>query len=125
MLNSLSGLCVTKLDVLDGLDEVKVCVAYELHGKRITTLPLESELLAECQPIYETLPGWKESTAHVTTFADLPEAAKKYLLHVEDLAGIPIDIISTGPDRADTIVLRHPFCEENEPDITIVAEERT
>jgi len=69
----------------------------------------------ECHPIYETLPGWKESTAHVTSFADLPEPAKKYLLHVEALAGIPIDIISTGPDRADTIILRHPFCEETHP----------
>lgn len=126
MLNSLSGLCVTKLDVLDGFDDVQLCVAYELHGKRITSLPFDSELLAQCKPVYETLPGWKESTAGVTSFQALPVNAQKYLLHVEALAGIPIDIISTGPDRADTIVLRHPFCEEQITDMkTIVAEERT
>jgi adenylosuccinate synthase len=125
VVNSLSGLCLTKLDVLDGLDEVKVCIAYDLQGKRITTLPLETELLAECEPIYEALPGWKESTAHVTSFAELPPLAKKYLLHIEALAGIPIDIISTGPDRADTIILRHPFYEETALQNAIVAEERT
>lgn len=124
MINSISGLCVTKLDVLDGLDEVKICVAYELHGKRLATLP-EAELLAECQPIYETLPGWKESTEHAKSFADLPVLAQKYLLHVEELAGIPIDIISTGPDRADTIMLQHPFSEDNATEKSIVAEERT
>lgn len=124
MLNGFSGLCITKLDVLDDLDEVKVCVAYDLHGKRLNTLPTETELLEVCKPIYETLPGWKQSTVGIKAFAELPKAAQHYLLHLEELSGIPIDIISTGPDRVDTIVLRHPF-EENGVLNSIVAEERT
>ncbi|HLB57479.1 MAG TPA: adenylosuccinate synthase [Gammaproteobacteria bacterium] len=108
-LNSLSGLCITKLDVLDGLDTVRICTKYRLHGKDISTLPTEVDELAACEPIYEELPGWKEPTAGIKKFADLPKNAQQYLLRVEELAGIPVDIISTGPDRNETIVLRHPF----------------
>lgn len=108
-LNSFSGLCITKLDVLDGLKTVKICVGYRLHGQVVKYPPIESELFAECEPIYEELPGWSETTARIRRFHDLPTNAQKYLLHVEELAGIPLDIISTGSDRKDTIVLRNPF----------------
>jgi adenylosuccinate synthase len=108
-LNSFSGLCVTKLDVLDGLETVRICTAYRLNGKTITQLPTDASELAACEPIYEELPGWKESTFGVKTFNDLPQNAKKYLLRLEELAGVPIDIISTGPDRNETIMLRHMF----------------
>lgn len=108
-LNSFSGLCITKLDVLDGLDTVRICVAYRLHGKTITQLPTDAADLAACEPVYEDLPGWKESTFGVKSFDALPKNAKKYLLRMEELAGIPIDIISTGPDRNETIMLRQLF----------------
>lgn len=108
-LNSFSGLCITKLDVMDGLKTVKICVGYRLHGKDISDAPVDSDVFSECEPIYEELPGWSESTARIRNFSELPVNAQKYLLHVEELAGVPIDIISTGPDRKDTIVLRHPY----------------
>ncbi|MEO8402800.1 MAG: adenylosuccinate synthase [Gammaproteobacteria bacterium] len=108
-LNSFSGLCVTKLDVLDGLDTIRICVKYRLHGKEITEMPTDADELLACEPIYETFPGWSETTFGVKKFADLPQNAKNYLLRVEELAGVPIDIISTGPDRNETIVLRHPL----------------
>lgn len=108
-LNGFSGLCITKLDVLDGLEKVKICIGYQLNGKECVAPPLDSALFAECQPIYEELPGWSESTAKVTSFNDLPENAQKYLLHIEELAEVPIDIISTGSDRKDTILLRNPY----------------
>ena len=124
-LNSFSGLCITKLDVLDGLPTVKICVGYRLNGNECLFPPLEAEVLAQCEPIYEELPGWQESTASIRRFSDLPENAQKYLVHVESLAGVPIDIISTGPDRKDTIVLRHPYANGNEEADVIFAEERT
>lgn len=111
-LNSFSGLCVTKLDVLDGLETVRICVAYRLHGsKTITQLPTDAAELAACEPVYEDLPGWKESTFGAKSLQALPGAAKKYLARIEELAGIPIDIISTGPDRSETIMVRHPLGE--------------
>lgn len=122
-INSFSGLCITKLDVLDGLKTVKICTGYKLHGEVCKYPPLETELFAECEPIYEELPGWAESTAQIRNFNDLPVNAQKYLLHIEKLAGVPIDIISTGADRKDTIVLRNPF-ETVELD-PFIAEERT
>lgn len=119
-LNSLSGLCMTKLDVMDKLPSVRICTAYQLGNKTITTLPTEVTEVAACQPIYEDLPGWQTSTVGVKSFAALPDNAKKYLLRIEELAGIPIDIISTGPDRNQTLVLRHPFAKED-----VCTEERT
>lgn len=113
-LNSFSGLCVTKLDVLDGLETVRICTAYRLHGKTISELPTDPDLLSACEPVYEDLPGWKESTFGVKRFNDLPQNAKKYLLRIEELLGVPIDIISTGPDRDETIVLRHIFESDKE-----------
>ncbi len=108
-LNSFSGLCVTKLDVLDGLSTIKICVVYKLDGQLQKTPPIESDVYERCEPQYEELPGWSESTSGVRQFKDLPINAQKYILHVEKLAGIPIDIISTGSDREDTIILRHPY----------------
>ena len=107
--SSVSGLCVTKLDVLDGLETVRICVGYEVDGEPIAGLPVLVDRFADCQPIYEELPGWTESTVGATANGDLPGNAQKYLERIEELVQVPIDIISTGPDREQTIVLRHPF----------------
>ena len=107
--NSLSSLGVTKLDVLDGLDTLRIATGYRIDGEVHEQPPLLPFRYAECEPVYETLPGWKESTSGITDFARLPENARRYLARIEQLAGVPIDIVSTGPDRAETIVLRHPF----------------
>ncbi len=109
MLNSFSGLCVTKLDVLDGLDTIRLCTGYRCDGKTITTLPANAEALLVCEPIYEEKPGWKESTLGARRYADLPANARDYLDRIAEVLATPIDIISTGADRADTIVLRDPF----------------
>ena len=108
-LNSFSGLCVTKLDVLDTLKTLRICTGYQLNGKKITELPPEIVQLAQCEPIYEEFPGWEQSTLGVKVFSELPLNAQKYLLRIEELAGVPIDMVSTGPDRVETIVLRDPF----------------
>lgn len=108
-LNGVSGLCITKLDVLDELDTIQVCIGYECDGSDTTLLPLDSDAFAGCQPRYETLPGWKQSTVGIREYEQLPAAARSYLKRIEEIVATPIDIISTGPDRADTIVLTHPF----------------
>ncbi len=108
-LNGVSGLCITKLDVLDGVEAVKICVGYELEGKLSEILPVGAEELERCVPVYEELPGWRESTVGVKAHARLPRAARDYLARIESLTGVPIDLISTGPERDETIVLRHPF----------------
>jgi adenylosuccinate synthase len=108
-LNGLSGICITKLDVLDGLDIVRVAVGYRVGGETRDVLPLGAEALAICEPIYEECAGWKESTYGVKAFDQLPRNAQAYIERLEALAGAPIAIISTGPDREETIVLRHPF----------------
>ncbi len=107
--NSVSGLCVTKLDVLDGLERIRMCVNYQHGLERLDSAPVGAEALAACQPIYEEMPGWRESTGGVKRYEDLPITARAYLRRIEELADAPIDLISTGPDRADTIVLRDPF----------------
>lgn len=107
--NGLSGLCITKLDVLDGLDELQLCVGYELDGERVDILPLGADDIARCQPIYETLEGWSESTVGVTDYARLPVNARLYLQRIEHATGVPIHLISTSPDRDHTIMMRHPF----------------
>ncbi len=107
--NSLSGLCITKLDVLDGLDTIRLCIGYSSGGRMLDQPPLGAEALSECQPVYEDMPGWKESTVGVRREADLPKNARAYLARIAEITGTPIDIISTGPDRADTIILRHPL----------------
>jgi len=107
--SSVSGLCVTKLDVLDGLETIQICIGYEIDGEPIPGLPVVVDRFADCKPVYEELPGWQESTVGVTQHADLPANAKDYLARIEELAGVPIDIISTGPDREQTIIRQHPF----------------
>ncbi|HEX7062443.1 MAG TPA: adenylosuccinate synthase [Woeseiaceae bacterium] len=107
--SSVSGLCVTKLDVLDGLERIRICVGYRLGEERISGLPITVDRFSEYQPIYEDMPGWLTSTVGITRYDDLPENARRYLSRIEELAGVPLDIISTGPDREQTIVRRHPF----------------
>jgi adenylosuccinate synthase len=109
IINGISGLCITKLDVLDGLESVQVCTGYRLDGRVVDILPLDADDIARCEPIYETFDGWSQTTAGVTRWDDLPEKARHYLLRVQDMIGVPIDMVSTGPDRDHTIVLRHPF----------------
>lgn len=108
-INSVTGMCVTKLDVLDGLDTLKICVAYKLDGEEVDTPPVGADRFEQCEPVYIELPGWQESTYGVKSYEDLPKTAKTYLRKIEELCATPVDIISTGPDRKETIVLRHPF----------------
>ena len=108
-LSSVSGLCITKLDVLDGLAEIKICVGYELDGEQITYLPTGAELFSRCVPVYESCPGWSEQTEGATDWNQLPENAKKYIDRLSALTDTPVHIVSTGPDRVQTIVLENPF----------------
>ena len=108
-INGVSGLCVTKLDVMDGMETIKLCTGYEWDGQKSDILPVGAESLSECKPIYEELPGWTGTTVGIKRYEDLPENAKRYLKRIEEVCGAPVDIISTGPDRDETIVLRHPY----------------
>ena len=108
-LNGVSGLGVTKLDVLDGMETLQLAIGYRVDGARSDILPVGAEALEGCEPVYEELPGWKESTVGLTRFKQLPGAAQDYLKRIEQVCAVPIDLISTGPERAQTIVLRHPF----------------
>jgi adenylosuccinate synthase len=109
IINGISGLCITKLDVLDGLQEILVCTGYELDGRAIDILPLDADEIAACRPRYERFAGWHESTVGLTDWDALPPNARRYLECVSEAIGVPIDMVSTGPDREHTIVLRHPF----------------
>jgi len=108
-INGVSGLCVTKLDVLDGMETLRLCVGYKLRSGTSDILPVGAETLDECEPIYEDMPGWADSTVGIQRYEALPQAARNYLKRMEELCEVPVDIISTGPDREETIVLRHPF----------------
>ena len=108
-INGVSGLCITKLDVLDGIETIKLCTGYKLDGKVVDILPVGAEETARCEPIYEEMPGWSESTVGAKTLEALPAAARAYLDRIVALTETPIDIISTGPDREETILRRHPF----------------
>jgi adenylosuccinate synthase len=108
-INSVSGLCLTKLDVLDGLEEISVCIGYTNEAGDAVANPIDAVDYDNLRPVYETLPGWSESTVGLKSLDALPDAARAYIKRVEELVGAPIDIISTGPDREETIVLRHPF----------------
>jgi len=108
-INSVSGLCLTKLDVLDGLEEISVCIGYTSEAGDTVANPIDAVDYENLRPVYETLPGWSESTVGLKSLDALPEAARAYIKRVEELVGAPIDIISTGPDREETIVLRHPY----------------
>jgi adenylosuccinate synthase len=107
--SSISSLCVTKLDVLDGLETIKICIGYELDEEKIEDFPLDVALLNKCTPIYEDFSGWQTSTIGVTNYSDLPENARAYLEWIENKLNIPIDIVSTGPDREQTIIKKNPF----------------
>jgi adenylosuccinate synthase len=107
--NGLTGLCITKLDVLDGLSELKLCTGYQLHGQHTDILPNGAEDIADCQPVYETMPGWTDSTVGITDYAKLPPQARAYLERIAQVTGVPIHLISTSPDRDHTIMVRHPF----------------
>ena len=108
-LNGLSGLCITKLDVLDGLSELKLCTGYQLDGQTLDLLPQCAEEIARCTPVYETLPGWSTSTQGITEYERLPAEARHYLERIEAISGVPVHLISTSPDRAHTIMRQHPF----------------
>lgn len=109
IINSLTGVCITKLDVLDGLETLRLCVGYNCDGKELQTPPTVAEVLGRCEPIYIDMPGWQESTAGARSYEDLPANARAYLEKVENLIEVPIDIISTGAERNETIIKRHPF----------------
>ncbi len=109
IINGVTGLCITKLDVLDGLAELKLCTGYLFDGKRIDLLPMGSEEVERCEPILETLPGWRGTTFGAQSWEALPQEARAYLHRIEEICEIPIDVISTGPERDETILRRHPF----------------
>ncbi len=106
---SVTGICITKLDVLDGMERIKICVSYDLNGTEVDIPPVGADLFEQCKPNYIEMPGWSESTVGTQSYDELPQAAKDYLRKVEELCETPIDIISTGPDRKETLILRHPF----------------
>ncbi|BCL75644.1 adenylosuccinate synthetase [Jeongeupia sp. HS-3] len=108
-INGVSGLCVTKLDVMDGIETINLCTGYKLDGKLVDILPIGAENIARCEPVYEEMPGWTDSTVGIKRFEDLPANAQAYLKRIEVICEAPVDMISTGPDREETIVLRHPF----------------
>lgn len=108
-LNGLTGLAITKLDVLGGLDQIRICTAYRYNGKTMDTFPANLKILAKCEPVYETMTGWTEDISTIRDFAALPDNVKRYLQRIEDLCGVPVQIISVGPQRDQTIVLDNPF----------------
>ncbi|WP_315359452.1 adenylosuccinate synthase [Neisseria bacilliformis] len=108
-INGITGMCITKLDVMDGMKEIKICTGYEFEGRHTDILPFGADAVAKCTPVYETLPGWAESTFGAQSYDALPENARRYLKRIEEVCGAPVAIISTGPDREQTILLQHPF----------------
>jgi adenylosuccinate synthase len=108
-INSITGICVTKMDVLDEVETIKICVAYELDGERMEVPPINTTDFARCTPIYEEHEGWMSKTFGITQYDDLPEKAKAYLKRMEELLEVPADIISTGPDRDHTMIVRNPY----------------
>jgi len=109
IINGVTGLCITKLDVLDGIPELKLCTGYTLDGHRIDLLPLGAEEVARCKPVYEMLPGWQASTFGAKSWDALPREARAYLHRIEEICEMPLDVVSTGPEREETILRRHPF----------------
>ncbi len=108
-INSVTGLCITKLDVMDTLQTIKVCTGYKIDGKEVTSPVFSAEVLAKSEPVYETFPGWESDTLGITNYDDLPQNAKDYLYALSEMLDTPIHIVSTGPDRDQTIILHHPF----------------
>ena len=107
----INGIALTKLDVLDGLDEIKICIGYELNGKKLDRLPAGIDGQAQLKPIYESIEGWQETTQGARSWADLPATAIKYVRRVEELIGAPVALLSTSPERADTILVHDPFAD--------------
>ncbi len=108
-INSVSGLCITKLDVLDGLDTIRMCVGYRWNGTVHDMPPVGADAFAECEPVYEDLPGWRSSTVGIRRHEDLPPEARAYLARIEETVGVPVDLVSTGPEREENVILRNPF----------------
>lgn len=108
-LNGLTGLVLTKMDVLGGIETLKICTAYEYNGEIMDTFPTDLEVLAQCKPIYEDVPGWEEDISTVRDFKDLPLNAKRYVKRIEELSRVPVDIVSVGPGREETIMINNPF----------------
>jgi len=108
-INSLTGLCITKLDVLDGLETLKLATSYKYHGETIELPPLGADAIEQCEPVYEEMPGWNESTVGIKDLDSLPANARDYLNRMQEIVGVPVDIVSTGPERDQTIILNHPF----------------
>ncbi|HSG20759.1 MAG TPA: adenylosuccinate synthetase, partial [Burkholderiaceae bacterium] len=108
-INGVSGLCITKLDVLDGLSSISLCTGYDTPDGPVGVLPFGADAVEACKPIYETWPGWSVSTAGIRRWEDLPRAAQDYLNRLSEVTGAPIAMVSTGPDRDDTILMEHPF----------------
>ena len=107
--NGLSGLCVTKLDVLDGIAELKLCTGYRMGDETVDILPMGADDIERCEPIYEVMQGWTDSTVGITDYDQLPVNARLYLQRIEQVTGVPIHMVSTSPDRDHTILMRHPF----------------
>jgi adenylosuccinate synthase len=107
----IDGIALTKLDVLDGFDEIKLCIGYNLNGREIDFLPADAGEQARCKPVYETIAGWKDSTRGARSWAELPAQAIKYVRRVEELIGAPVALLSTSPEREDTILVRDPFVD--------------
>ena len=107
--SGINGLALTKLDILDGLREIKVCVAYRLDGREIDYLPASEHAQAAVEPVYETVEGWRAETARARSWAQLPAQAIKYVRRVEELVGCPVALLSTSPEREDTILMHNPF----------------
>jgi adenylosuccinate synthase len=107
--SGINGLALTKLDILDGLRELKVCVGYRLDGREIDYLPASEQAQAEVEPIYETVEGWQAETARARSWAQLPAQAIKYVRRIEELVGCPVALLSTSPEREDTILMQNPF----------------
>jgi adenylosuccinate synthase len=110
-LNAVTGICLTKLDVLDSLNSIKICIAYDLNGTQITTPPYDAQGYADAKPVYIEMPGWNTSTIGTSSFDSLPIEAQNYIRKIEELSDLPVDILSTGPDRDETLILKHPFDE--------------
>ncbi|MEM7293602.1 MAG: adenylosuccinate synthetase, partial [Pseudomonadota bacterium] len=108
-LNGVSGICLTKLDILDAVEEIKICTEYEMDGVGLKLPPLGAEAFARCEPKYESIPGWQTSTEDVTQYDDLPENAKAYIARIEELLDVPVDIVSTGPERRQIIFRKSLF----------------
>jgi adenylosuccinate synthase len=109
MINGITGLCMTKLDVLDGLETLKIGVGYRYNGEFLDVLPYGADAVAGAEPVLEEMPGWSETTVGVTEYDKLPVNARRYLERIAEICDVPIDMVSTGPDRRETIVLRDPF----------------